>query len=154
MVYGRHGVARNVSAFSGCNSNFHDKATFQHSTARSTHSAVCVIRARAFCVWSTDDMVLLETVRPFPAATRTSTTRLRSDTAQHGRRTVLYVRTKLGHSMCGLWATWCCSKQFGLFRLPREVSRNDYFLTGDLRCLVLCELKQHVQSPDGPHTIT
>jgi len=81
--------------------------------------------------------VLLETVRPFPAATRTSTTRLRSDTAEHGRRTVLYVRTKLGHSMRGLWAMWCCSKLFGLFRLPREVSRNDYFLTGDLRCLVL-----------------
>ena len=45
---------------------------------------VCVIWARAFCVWSTGDAVLLEAVRPFPAATRTFTKRLRHDTAERG----------------------------------------------------------------------
>ena len=98
---------------------------------------VCVIWARAFCVWFMGGVVLLEAVRPFPAATRPFTKRLCSDTAEHGRRTVLYVRTELGRSVCGLWATWCCSKRFGLFRLPRELSRNGYFLTGDFRCLFL-----------------
>ena len=134
-ICGRHIVRQKaVRPFPATTQMFHNKTTVWHSTA---HSAVCVIWARTFCVWFMGEVVLLEAVRPFPAATRTFTKRLCSDTAEHGRRTVLYVRNELGHSVCGLWATWFCSKRFALFRLPRELSRNGYILIGDFRCLVL-----------------
>jgi len=80
VVCGRRGIARSGSAFSGCNSNFHEKATFRQSRARSADSAVCANYARTFCVWSVDDVVLLEAVRLFPATTRTFTKWLFSDT--------------------------------------------------------------------------
>jgi len=158
----RHSVRRTaVRRFPDTTKTFHTKATVWHSTARSTHNAVCVIWTRAFCVLSVGDVVLLEAVRPFPAATRTYTKRLRSDTAEHGRRTVLYVymysyvRNEIGRSVCGLCATWCCSKQFGFFQLPRELSRNGYFLTRDLRCLVLSVwINARRTVADGPHTVT
>jgi hypothetical protein len=134
-ICGRHIVRlKAVRPFPATTQTFHKKSTVWNSTV---HSAGCVIWSRAFCVWFMGDVVLLEAVRPFPAATRTFTKRLCSDIAEHGRRTVLYVRTELGRSVCGLWATWCCSKRFVLFRLPRELSRNGCFLTDDFRYLVL-----------------
>ena len=99
-----HGVARNGSGFSGFLTNFHE------GRCPTQHCALCVNSHTAVYGEPAGDMVLLETVRVFPAVTRTFTKR-----PQHNSVCVI----KIQLSRDGLQATFIHT--FILFQRPSKV---------------------------------